>query len=548
MSGRKGLSGSFDELTIRQKIYAGLTLVGIVSISAMLLLTYRAERSISDDLIRQILVNNAEIYFDSLNTMMLNGTSAQSTILQEKLLQQDGITAARLIRTALIDDVFGPGRDDQRVMDHVDELAVQGQEQFLYSRDGDGNRQLTYLMPILAWTDYRGTNCLDCHIVEENAVLGAMRLSYDLSEVDAKTTRSLLTSGGIQLVLLLVSFACLGLLVDRVVVRRLLALRDRLRTVQRNQDLTETFAPHAPDELGAVTEALGSMFQSFRNSLRSVQDQTAALLGSVEEVVRISSATERIVTSQKQSEASVAAAIEDLETHAAQVVGTSEAATAKSIEADERARNGVNVAHAADQSIRRMRDSITQSVETIHALSDRTREVAEVLDVINDIAEQTSLLALNANIEAARAGTQGKGFAVVAAEVRSLATSTHDFVEKVQETMRSLRDSAQRAVETMGATTDQAERLQGDVDGLAAALRHINESVGGIEVLNEQIRSATTQQNTATAAIGRSMDSIRAASEESAEDAIKGLALSERLEAVVRQLELQVKQFRIERQ
>lgn len=541
--------GVFERLasmTIRQKIYGGLVLVGVVTVAISLLLTYRAERDLSDELIRQILKNNAEVYFDSINTMMLNGTIGQRSVLREKLLQQDGIEDVRLVRSHLINDVFGPGNEGQAPIDEIDELGLQGGSHFLYSRNENNDRLLTYLMPVVASKDYRGTNCLMCHVVEENSILGTMRLTYNLKETDEKTQKSLLTAGSIQLALLTFGFVCLGVLVNRVVVRRLQNLKDRLVTVRESQDLTETFQPHARDELGDVTEALGAVFSSFRDSLRSVQQQTDSLLGSVEEVVRISSATERIVVSQKGSTESVAAAIGELDAHAQRVTASTEAATAKSVEADSLARSGVEVASTADQSIQRMHVSITDSVNTINALSDQTREVAEVLDVISDIAEQTNLLALNADIEAARAGVQGRGFAVVAGEVRSLATSTREFVEKVHETMRSLRESANRAMETMEETTGQAQQVQQDIDGLASALRTINESVSEIETLNEQINHAAAQQNEATDGISASIATIRSDSEESANDAIKGLAVSEKLEQVVRQLKLQVEQFRID--
>ncbi|MEE4277744.1 MAG: methyl-accepting chemotaxis protein [Halieaceae bacterium] len=539
------LLARLQSLTIQRKIYVGLAAVCVVTVSISLLLTYYTERSLSDRLIRQILVNNAEIYFDAINTMMLNGTIAQRSVLQEKMLQQDGMVEARLIRSPLINEVFGPGGDDQAPRDELDELGLRGEEHFLYDRGEDGNRQLTYLMPIRNYTDYRGTNCTNCHIADENAVLGTMRMTYNLRATDRETLKSLLTSGVVQFLLLTTGFVLLGYLVNRIVVRRLLSLRDRLAAIRDSKDLTASFAPHTRDELGAVTEALDEMFASFRKSMRGVQEQTRRLLDSVEEVLRISLATERIVVSQKGSAESVASNIGELEAHSKRVAEATSVATAKSRTADDLAHGGVSVAETADASIHRMRESIAEAVVTINALSDRTREVADLLDVINDIAEQTNLLALNANIEAARAGNQGKGFAVVADEVRSLATSTREFVEKVQGRVASLRESAGDAVSRMDATTTQAEGLQSDIDRLASSLRQINESVGEIEGLNAQIVSAAEEQKHATQGIGASIERIRAGSEESAEDAIKGREVSEKLAEILRKLESEIKQFRI---
>jgi len=533
-------------MTIRQKIYAGLTLVCVVTVTISLVMLYRAERGLSDKLVRQILVNNAEIYFDAINTMMLNGTIGQRNVLREKLLQQDGMVDARLVRAPSLVEAFGPGLERQLPIDDIDELGLSGGRHFLYSKNDQNDRLLTYLMPIVASPDYRGTNCLMCHMAEENEVIGTMRLTYNLKEADRQTNISLMTAGSVQLLVLLLGFVCLGLLVNRVVVSRLHALKDRLLSVQERRDLTETFEPHAADELGAVSEALGSMFASFRDSLSSVRQQANTLLSSVQEVVRISSATERIVLSQKESTENVAMAVEQLDENAHRVAASTESATAKSAEADDLARTGVDVASTADQSIQRMRQSISGSKETISELSERAKEVAAVLDVINDIAEQTNVLALNADIEAARAGAQGRGFAVVAGEVRSLAASTREFVEKVHETMRSLTASANRAVDTMGQTTDQAVQLQSDVDELASALRRINSTVAEIEALNAEINNSAVQQNRATKEIGSSIEAIRSDSEESANDAIKGLEVSERLEQVVKQLERQIKQFQID--
>jgi len=400
-------------------------------------------------------------------------------------------------------------------------------------------------MPIKASDNYRGTNCLTCHQVPKGEILGAVKITYDLSSVDKTIANSITQATILQLIITVISFGLLSFTLKRLVFFRLKRLRNTIKSVEENLDLNKEIKVYHHDELGAVSSALNGMMSTFKQSFLSISDATNKLTISAQNVDEISSLTRTAVLEQKNGTDSVAAAINELDASANEVQHNTQRAADKSVSASGRASKGLSLVEQAKVGIDELRDKVIDNTDMITELSNKTNEVSTVLEVITSIAEQTNLLALNAAIEAARAGEQGRGFAVVADEVRSLATRTRESIDQIQSTIGALQQDVKGAVESMNDASQQANEKAEDVANVADLLVDITTEIKELDELNCQISDAAKQQNLAADEINVNVVNISDVAEKSSIDAIRGKEISEHLLALANDLNKQLARFKL---
>lgn len=531
-------------LTIAQKIYAAIITTSIALLITTVTFIHKDEKALAEQLIEQNIASTAQNYFDSVNTMMLTGTIANRQIVQNKLKEQAGIVEARIIRGKGITDTFGAGFADQKAQSAIDKKGLAGQ-QVSQIIDKDGRRFMEYVMPIKASSDYRGTNCLACHQTSEGEVLGAVKISYDLSDVDGKILSSMYHAALIQIIISLLGFGVLGFVFYKLVLFRLNRLKNKINNVAEGLDLSKEVKVHHDDELGAVTKALNHLIVNFKSSFETVSTAAEKMIISAKEVDDISDISKSAVLSQKQATESVATAINELDMSASEIETNATQTAQQSIETNKMSQQGHELAQNANQGIHQLKDQIAANAEMILQLNDQTKEVNVVLDMITGIAEQTNLLALNAAIEAARAGEQGRGFAVVAEEVRSLAIRTQDAIGQIQETITSLQSNAADAVTSMTQTSEEANLKAEDVDRVSSLLVQITEQISALDEMNSQIDNAAKQQNLAAEEINQHIVNIKDIADQSSDDVIRGKSVSVHLLELAYELEEQVKRFKL---
>jgi methyl-accepting chemotaxis protein len=220
------------------------------------------------------------------------------------------------------------------------------------------------------------------------------------------------------------------------------------------------------------------------------------------------------VTREQQAETEqIATAVNQMAASIQEVASNAQSAANAAGKADKETLSGQRlVAHTSD-SIQALAGDIQQAANVIHQLESHTSEISTVLDVIRSIADQTNLLALNAAIEAARAGEQGRGFAVVADEVRSLAARTQKSTTDIQQMITVLQDGARSAVSVMEQSREQAQSSVSHAQQAASALEGIGQRVNEITEMNMQIAAAVEQQGAVSESINRSIISIRDAAD-----------------------------------
>jgi methyl-accepting chemotaxis protein len=532
------------QLSLAKKINIILVLFAIIFLSTTVTFFWFDEKALSEKFVKNNLENLALNYFDVVNTMMLTGTVTNRKIAQKKALSQDEIVEARIIRAPALIKTFGKGYDDQAANDDFERSGLLGNKAFKYIKQ-DGKNMMSFILPIRAQSNYRGTNCLACHQVTENEILGAVKITYDVTTINKEINESITKAGLLQLIITVICFGLLSFMFNKLVISRLRRLKHTINEVEANLDLNRKIPVNYNDELGAVSIALNSMMDKFKASFLSFSNATEQLINSAKHVDNISLLTRKAVLKQKNGTDSVAAAVNELDASADEVQNNTELAAEKSVHASQSASQGLVLVDSAKAGINQLRDQVIENTAMITQLSLKTNEVGSVLEVITAIAEQTNLLALNAAIEAARAGEQGRGFAVVADEVRNLATRTRESIDKIQITIGSLQVEAKQAVTSMNNVSEQASEKAQDVTDVASLLEGIANQIRELDELNCQISSAAKQQNIAADEINKNVVDISNVAEQSSDDVIKGKQISEELLALAYELNSQLSKFKL---
>ncbi len=539
------MSQSSPGTSIQTKITVALLLVFVLVLVVSMIFSVRNERAMVEEVILQHTQDTADSYFDAVNIMMITGTLANRDILRKKVMSQPDVVDARIIRSEEINKIFGPGLPEEQVRDDLDRRALSGEKINEISTDESG-RLLTVLNPVRASKDYRGTNCLMCHVVPEGTVLGAVRVSYSLSTLDDHISTNLWRLGATQVVLFTIGFMIIVYLLRRLIVRPLKNIREVMLQVERNSDLsTEVKGIRSSDEIGALASALNNMLDRFRGSMQEVSGMTHQLKGAAESISRVAESTVSAVNSQRRGTETVVSAMQQVETNAHEVKSYAESASDASASADSQAQLGTQMTETAIQAISRLTGEIEQASSVISKVGSYSTEVGTVLDVITSIAEQTNLLALNAAIEAARAGEAGRGFAVVADEVRSLATRTHESTLEVHKTIEQLQQEVSDAIQVMEGAQQSTHTSVDEVEKVSESLQEIAEAVSGINTLNSQMTVSAQQQEQASAEVNRSVQEIGEIAERTSTEARQGVDVSESLLGLAVQLEKMVNQFKL---
>jgi methyl-accepting chemotaxis protein len=306
-------------------------------------------------------------------------------------------------------------------------------------------------------------------------------------------------------------------------------------------DLTVTV--HAGSEnsiLSAVKDLTKHLTDMTNNSMRAASE----LLVASSSLLHTSRQNEDLIGTQKLETDQGAAAISQMSSTVLEVANHTSSAAALAQTAMNEFSAGQKEVDKTQQSINALADKVTEAAGVIHNLSEDGRQIGTVLEVIQGIAEQTNLLALNAAIEAARAGEQGRGFAVVADEVRNLARRTQESTRQIQSVIEKMQQSSSLAVTVMNEGKVQADLSVQQARCAGDSLDAINLSVTRISDMNIQIAAAAEEQSVVASEINRNFSQITNLAVQAEHDAGKITAASHQLEALAKNLELNVKQFK----
>ncbi|MCH5521053.1 methyl-accepting chemotaxis protein [Pseudomonas syringae pv. lapsa] len=335
----------------------------------------------------------------------------------------------------------------------------------------------------------------------------------------------------------------LSILAAWVITRQITTpLQETLEVVERvaSGDLSRNLNVDRKDELGKLQATIQRMTVSLRELVGGIRDGVTQIASAAEELSAVTEQTSAGVNSQKVETDQVATAMHEMTATVQEVARNAEEASEAAVTADRQARDGERVVNEAIAQIERLASAVGNSSEAMGALKQESDKIGSVLDVIKSVAEQTNLLALNAAIEAARAGEAGRGFAVVADEVRSLAQRTQKSTEEIEALIARLQSGTQQAATVMDSSRELSTSSVELTRRAGGSLESITKTVSAIQAMNQQIAAAAEEQSATAEEINRSIINVRdvseqtsAASEETAASSVELARLGNHLQVLV---------------
>lgn len=380
--------------------------------------------------------------------------------------------------------------------------------------------------------------------------LESMQATIDnITERSVANVESVQGNSIISLLAMAIASLVIGVLISRAIISNIVTpIKEVMATLSgmaENNDLTQRMNFASKDEVGAMGKTFNSFVEKLQSVIVGIASASEELSTAADETSVVSNRTNQNIAQQKNDTIQVASAITEMTSTVQEVALSAEKATVAANKGGDDSQNGRLVVGEIVKAINLLASEINSSTSVIKNLKSDSENIGTVLDVIKSIAEQTNLLALNAAIEAARAGEQGRGFAVVADEVRSLAQKTQDSTKEIETLIVTLQQGSDRAVNSMEQNRTSIEGLVTKAVTANDSLNAITDSVGSITKINEMIATAAEEQSQVVREINQNVQSIQEVSENTAEGSqqvsnasLKIAQLSEKLKGMVRQFKV----------
>ncbi|MCL5041874.1 MAG: methyl-accepting chemotaxis protein [Gammaproteobacteria bacterium] len=310
-------------------------------------------------------------------------------------------------------------------------------------------------------------------------------------------------------------------------------------------DMTAQADIDSRDELGALGRDFNDSIARIRELIQQVSSMSTQVDEQSNQVQKISADSSQAVAAQRSQIEQVATAMNEMSATSQEVASSAAVAVSNAEEVNTVTLNGRSLVESSVKTIEGLANEIEHSVKVINQLADDSASISRVLDVIKGVAEQTNLLALNAAIEAARAGEQGRGFAVVADEVRTLARRTHESTEEIEQMIARLQEGVGAAVKAMGSSHSMTGESVDSSHEVATALADILTSISQIVDQSQQIAAAAEQQTAVSHDIDQNIVQISEVGERTAVGARQAEESSQRMGQLVQELQRIISAFRV---
>lgn len=361
------------------------------------------------------------------------------------------------------------------------------------------------------------------------------------AELNATAQKMLITTLAVA-----AAFIFLGLILASSITRPIHVISERFRELgEGDGDLSQRIPINGNDELAKLSEGFNGFIEKIHGSVKEVAETSHALQIAAQGVSEKSHSTHDNSQNQRDQTIQVVTAINEMGATISEIATNAATAAETASGAESNTEEGRAVVFKAKDAISRLSSDIDHIGAVVQKLAGTTQDIGSILDVIRDISDQTNLLALNAAIEAARAGEQGRGFAVVADEVRNLASRTASSTEEIQKMINQLQGDAQNAVDAMEAGKAVTQEGVVSTDQAVSVLAQISESISDISDRNTQVATATEEQSTVVHTINENIEEINSINEMTTNTAQELADASNELQELSRRLDAMVGGFKL---
>jgi len=344
----------------------------------------------------------------------------------------------------------------------------------------------------------------------------------------------------------LIAFAVVIWLINRLIMRRLSSLHCHMLDITSGEgDLTKRVTVESADEIGVLAMEFNTVLEEFEQIISKLIASCALLKSSSDKLDSTFNAMAEGINRQEQKTGQVATAMEEMSATVVEVARGASQMTEMARSAENAGRTGQDSVNKVVARMNEIAESTKRSVEIVSALGTESEKIGNIIQVINDIADQTNLLALNAAIEAARAGEQGRGFAVVADEVRKLAERTTRSTKEIDEMITGIQSESRRAVKSIESESTTVEEGVHLTREAGDALAEINSGIAEVTGMIQQIATSTEQQSAVASTISSDMEAVAGISRDSADGVNDVSDLAAELNSLAGDIEKTLSKFKV---
>jgi len=534
------------DLKIWVRLVAVIWLMLFIAWAILIFWAAREQREFAIEQARDFSQSVHKMTMASLTGMMITGTVAQRAVYLDQIRQSDDIKALRVIRGEAVSKQFGAGAAEESQTDTVEQQVMQSGKPFFQEQDDASGSSLRAVIPAIAQKNYLGKNCLMCHIVPEGTVLGAVSMKISLNKASVAvrdlTLHIIFVAVGLSIPLLLFIY----LFVTRFVTKPLESMTNGLRDIAQGEgDLTSRLKVLSSDEIGEASSVFNQMMDKFRDLIQHVRESADQVSSAAKELS--ASAKQVAYGSSQQSEKSalIVTAVSEMAASIGSVAKTTGQVQSHSQETLDRSIEGNESLSVLLGEISQVEDSVSGIATSVEEFVRSTNQITAMTRQVKEIAEQTNLLALNAAIEAARAGEQGRGFAVVADEVRKLAEKSASSANEIDSVTQLLSRQSGIVNTAIQEGRQHLNSSQDALENAAVVLSTAGESVRAVTYELLSIVSSSEEQRASSEHVASNVKDIAAMAQDNVNANQQAVAAARNLEDLAAGLQELVQHFKV---